>query len=202
MTCGLNLEIKNHIIGIVARDQNGLIGYTDGSLPWNCRGDLRRFKQHTTEMKCPIIIGRKTFESLPLRVFAEGDTRQWIVLTRHPEKINIPYKNVKVMQSVDEVLALKETNSLCIAGGAEIYALFEPYVHIWHVFEPNPDQVSQCTDREPVYLDIDLDHCVKYAGPPSDEGNNYIYFSLKHLNENTLPEAGECLEYPVIATLG
>lgn len=53
MRCRLNI--------IVAVAQNGIIG-GDNSLLWHISEDLRRFKRLTTG--CPVIMGRKTFESI------------------------------------------------------------------------------------------------------------------------------------------
>ena len=63
---------------IVARAANGVIG-ADGKMPWHLPADLRRFKQLT--MGRPMIMGRKTFDSLP--AILEG--RRHIVLTRDPD---------------------------------------------------------------------------------------------------------------------
>ena len=70
----------NHpeIVLIVARADNGVIG-VDGKLPWSLPADLRRFKQLT--MGVPMIMGRKTFDSLPGLL----PDRRHIVLTRDAE---------------------------------------------------------------------------------------------------------------------
>ena len=47
---------------IWAEDLTGGIG-VDGHLPWHLAADLKRFKEKT--MNHPMIMGRKTFESLP-----------------------------------------------------------------------------------------------------------------------------------------
>ena len=47
---------------IVARARNGVIG-KDNQLIWHLPDDLKRFKALT--MGHPIVMGRKTFESLP-----------------------------------------------------------------------------------------------------------------------------------------
>ena len=49
---------------IVARARNGVIGRA-GDLPWRLKGDLAHFKRVTKG--CPVIMGRKTWESLPVR---------------------------------------------------------------------------------------------------------------------------------------
>ena len=53
-----------HIAIVVARGRNGVIG-RDGDLPWRLRSDLQRFKAVT--MGKPCIMGRKTWDSLPLK---------------------------------------------------------------------------------------------------------------------------------------
>ena len=63
---------------VLARAANGVIG-AGGKMPWHLPADLRRFKQIT--MGRPMIMGRKTFDSLP--AVLEG--RRHIVLTRDPD---------------------------------------------------------------------------------------------------------------------
>ncbi len=53
-----------HLALVVARARNGVIG-RDGDLPWKLRSDLQRFKAITLGKPC--IMGRTTWESLPLR---------------------------------------------------------------------------------------------------------------------------------------
>ena len=60
---------------IVAAAANGMIG-ADGKLPWHLPADLKRFKVLT--MGKPLVMGRKTFESLPGLL----PGRRHIVLTR------------------------------------------------------------------------------------------------------------------------
>ena len=62
---------------IVARDRKGAIG-KNGTLPWSLPDDLQLFKNITLDK--PIIMGRKTWESLPRKPLPG---RQNIVLTRH-----------------------------------------------------------------------------------------------------------------------
>jgi dihydrofolate reductase len=65
---------------IVAMTPQGLIGI-DNKIPWHLPADLQRFKKIT--MGHPIIMGRKTFESLPGLL----PGRQHFVLTRNPNYI-------------------------------------------------------------------------------------------------------------------
>ena len=61
---------------VVARAENGAIGI-GGELPWRLSTDLKQFRKVT--LGKPIIMGRRTFQSLP-RVL---DHRLNIVLTRN-----------------------------------------------------------------------------------------------------------------------
>ena len=54
--------MKPEIVFVIARAENGAIG-KDGALPWHIPEDLKRFKRLT--IGAPMIMGRKTFESLP-----------------------------------------------------------------------------------------------------------------------------------------
>lgn len=108
----------NHpeIVLVLARAANGIIG-KDGDMPWHIPADLRHFKQVTKGR--PMIMGRKTFESLP--GLLEG--RRHIVLTRDS---NWDEEGAEVAHSVEEALKLANGPHVCVIGGAEIYALFLP----------------------------------------------------------------------------
>jgi dihydrofolate reductase len=103
---------------IVAAAENGVIG-KNNALPWRIPADMRYFKQ--TTMGKPIVMGRKTFESIgkPL----PGRTN--IVITRNSAFVA---EGIKVVSSLDEALKLAEdiavadgAEELVVIGGAEIY---------------------------------------------------------------------------------
>ena len=73
--------MKPEIVFVVARADNGVIG-REGALPWRIPADLKRFKALT--MGAPMIMGRKTFESLPGLL----PGRRHIVLTRGDRQIH------------------------------------------------------------------------------------------------------------------
>ncbi|HLL32133.1 MAG TPA: dihydrofolate reductase [Allosphingosinicella sp.] len=101
---------------IVARAENGVIG-REGKLPWHLPADLRRFKELT--MGTPMVMGRKTFESLPGLL----PGRAHIVLTRDP---NWSAEGAEVARDVAGAIALGEAPRLSVIGGAEIFQLFLP----------------------------------------------------------------------------
>jgi dihydrofolate reductase len=101
---------------ILARATNGVIG-KEGKLPWHLPADLRHFKQHT--QGAPMIMGRKTFESLP--ALLEG--RRHIVLTRDRKWAE---DGADMAHSVKDALKLANAPHVSVIGGAEIYTLFLP----------------------------------------------------------------------------
>ena len=102
---------------IAAMDRNRLIG-NKNQLPWHLPADLAHFKKVT--MGKPVIMGRKTFESIgrPL----PGRTN--IVLTRSAD---FHAENVLVAQSLQQALEYAAGNDeVMIIGGSSIYELALP----------------------------------------------------------------------------
>jgi len=100
---------------VVARADNGVIG-RGGRLPWHLPADLRRFKRIT--MGSAMIMGRRTFESLPGLL----PCRRHIVLTRDPDW---RAEGAETAHSPDQALALAGDGPVSVIGGAEIFRLFE-----------------------------------------------------------------------------
>jgi dihydrofolate reductase len=101
---------------IFARARNGVIGKA-GGLPWHLPEDMAHFKQVT--MGRPVVMGRKTWESLPER-FRPLPGRTNIVVTRQPDWH---------AQGAARAASLPEAVALCagkgpawVIGGAEIFA--------------------------------------------------------------------------------
>lgn len=106
---------------IVAISRNDIIG-KEGKLPWHLPNDLKRFREITTGHK--IIMGRKTYESLP-KILPD---RHHIVLTRD-KNFNVEDERVTIINSVEELLkALSKNEEYFVIGGAEIFSVFEEYV--------------------------------------------------------------------------
>jgi dihydrofolate reductase len=101
---------------VVARAQNGVIG-RGGTLPWHIPADLKRFKALT--MGSAMIMGRKTFESLPGLL----PGRRHIVLTRDS---GWSAQGAEVAGDVESALRLAGDGPVTIIGGVEIFRLFLP----------------------------------------------------------------------------
>jgi len=108
---------RPEIVFVVARADNGVIG-RDGGMPWRIPGEQKHFKALT--MDAPMVMGRRTFESLPGLL----PGRAHIVLTRDA---NWSAPGAIVVSSVDQAIAAAgDASRLSVIGGAEIYALFLP----------------------------------------------------------------------------
>jgi dihydrofolate reductase len=97
---------------IVAIAQNGVIG-RNGQLPWHLPSDLKHFKK--TTMNCPIVMGRKTFESIGKAL----PGRDNIVLTRDTS-LSLP--GCIVVHSMQDALdQCTDEGKVFIIGGADIF---------------------------------------------------------------------------------
>jgi dihydrofolate reductase len=103
--------MTHHITLVVAMDAQRGIG-VDNTLPWRLPEDLAHFKRVT--MGQPIIMGRKTFESIgrPL------PGRRNIVVTRNPDW---RHDGVEVALSLDAAVAIVGEAPASIIGGARIF---------------------------------------------------------------------------------
>lgn len=104
---------------IVARSRNGVIG-KDGDLPWRLSDDLKLFKQAT--LGKPVIMGRKTWESLPVKPLPR---RQNIVLTRDWEYAAPGarvYSSFSAAVAAAKAMAAKDgKDEVFVIGGESLY---------------------------------------------------------------------------------
>ena len=112
------------IKAIVAVDENGAIG-RQGDLLCHLPADMRHFKEMT--MGHSIVMGRKTFESFPRRPLPG---RQNLVITR---SAGWQYPGVTVAHSLEQAIAMAETDTVFIIGGAQIYEQALPVVDVLHL---------------------------------------------------------------------
>ena len=111
--------IRPRLSLVAARARNGVIGMK-GDLPWRLRGDLQRFKAVT--MGKPCLMGRATWESLPLKPLPG---RLNLVLTRDE---SFEAKGAVVCTSLPEALEMAReqaredgVDEICVIGGAQLY---------------------------------------------------------------------------------
>src|SRR5438874_2876447 len=104
--------------GPIARARNGVIG-RDGKLPWRLKSDLAIFRAVT--MGKPVIMGRRTWESLPKKPLV-GRTN--IVLTRDG---SFEAKGALVCEDFSEAVQIAREQAgedgrdeACVIGGASL----------------------------------------------------------------------------------
>ena len=113
-------------LGPVARARNGVIGRGD-TLPWRLATDLRRFR--TLTLGKPVLMGRKTWLSLPLRS-RPLPGRLNVVLTRDPafeaEGAVVCHDFTEALEIAREQAAEDGKEEVCVIGGADLFALALP----------------------------------------------------------------------------
>lgn len=124
---------------VVAVAENGVIG-RNGALPWRLSSDLKTFR--ATTMGKPLIMGRRTYESLP----GPLDGRDNIVVSRGEALSRT--EGIYTVRSVEEALALARTcaetrgaSEIMVIGGSEIFAATLPLAKriYWTHVEGAPD---------------------------------------------------------------
>lgn len=165
---------------IAAMDENRLIG-ADNALPWHLPADFKHFKQVT--MARPIIMGRKTFESIgrPL------PGRKNIVLSRG----KFQHDGVVTVKSIDEALheASQTTDDnipseVMIIGGANLYQQMidkADKLYLTHV-------KTRC-EGDAWFPEVDMREweIVSQQSVSADEKNNYDFDIVEYRRRATVP---------------
>ncbi|GAA0195841.1 dihydrofolate reductase [Halobaculum roseum] len=118
-------DIRVSLIAAVAA--NGVIG-AEGGMPWHFPADMRHFKETTTGH--PVIMGRRTYESIASDIGGPLPDRTNVVLSRSDP--DLP-EEVIVTGSVEEALAAaradaaeRGVDTVYVAGGGAVYGQFLP----------------------------------------------------------------------------
>ncbi|MCU7842584.1 MAG: type 3 dihydrofolate reductase [Candidatus Thiodiazotropha sp. (ex Monitilora ramsayi)] len=152
---------------IVAMDKNGVIG-RDNRLPWRLPADLSHFKQVT--MGKPIVMGRKTWESLP----GVLPGRKHIVITRDQA---YRAESCTVVHSAEEAIAeAGNVAEIMIVGGGAIYKELLPKADRLYL-----TLVDVEVDGDAYFPQIDWDAWREMSrdSHPADEKNPYAYTFLE-----------------------
>lgn len=150
---------------IVAVDENNAIG-RDNDLLCHLPNDLKHFKSVTNGY--PVIMGRKTFESLPKGALPN---RRNIVITRNK---NLQFDNCEMCSSIEEAITLcKDESQIFFIGGGTIYneviniadTLYLTRIH--HKFEETDTFFPNINESE--WKEISTEH------HQTDEKHKYPY---------------------------
>ena len=118
-----SLERRPVIALVAAMDEARVIG-RDNALPWRLPADLAHFKALTLDK--PILMGRKTWESLPGLL----PRRRHLVVSRDP---GYRAEGCEVFGSLEAAIGAVDEPELMIVGGASIYAQALPQADRLHL---------------------------------------------------------------------
>ena len=122
-------------ISIIAAVGKNLELGKNNDLIWHFKEDMKFFKETTTGH--PVIMGRKTFESLPKAL----PNRRNIVITKNTDFVA---QNAETVSSLEEAMSLCENEEAFIIGGGQIYKEFLPYADKLYLTEIE----DECSDAD------------------------------------------------------
>lgn len=120
---------------IVARGHGNAIG-RGNDMPWHVPADFRYFKAQTTGK--PIIMGRKTFQSILDRLGKPLPNRHSIVISRSGfahDGVPVCHDFEAAAHTAKQWAQANNAHEVMIGGGAEIYKLALPYLHKAYITE-------------------------------------------------------------------
>jgi dihydrofolate reductase len=102
---------------IIAKDQNNIVG-RNGTIPWSCKEDQQMFSRITKSYKA-MIMGRKTFESLPCML----PNRKHLVLSTNKDYAK-PLTNDKFKVITNRILdrLIESEHEYVLIGGVDVIA--------------------------------------------------------------------------------
>ena len=152
-----------HISLILAMGRNRVIG-RDNKLPWHMPADLAHFKK--TTMGKPILMGRKTWESIGKVL----PGRLNIVLTA---QVGYHAEGATVVNNIDEAIAACESaEELMVIGGAGVYLALLPRAQKIYL-----TLIDEDFDGDTLFPQLDEQEWIEEAREDhaSDEKNPYDY---------------------------
>ena len=144
---------------IMAISENGVIG-NKGELPWYIPEDMARFVELTKDHD--LLMGRKTFDSLPMNFFENHKDSKFIILTSDPDDVleciietglddYCHFKFVTPTQLGHFIYEVEDVENIMVIGGAEIYRQLLPYINTFYLTEVYKD-VEGDTTFDTTYL--------------------------------------------------
>ncbi|MBL1075480.1 dihydrofolate reductase [Nocardia sp. 2] len=126
-------------IGLIwAQTPEGIIGL-DNAIPWRVPEDMAHFKD--TTWGHPVVMGRRTWDSLPKR-FRPLEGRRNIVVTRQADW---SAEGAERAGSLEEAFELCGDRTVWVAGGGEIYRAALPFATELMVTEVAAEVAGDCT---------------------------------------------------------
>ncbi|WP_166922890.1 dihydrofolate reductase [Flavobacterium poyangense] len=149
------------IIMIAAVAENNALG-KNNELIWHLPNDFKRFKALTTNHH--IIMGRKTFESLPKPL----PNRTHVVITRQE---NYQPEGCIVVKSIEEAIAKCPTNEdSFVIGGGEIYTLAMPFADVLEI-----TRVHHSFEADTFFPDIKKEEWQLVESEANEKDEKHLY---------------------------
>lgn len=164
------------LILIAAVARNGIIG-TQQQLPWHLPEDMRHFR--TLTQGHPVVMGRKTWESLP-PAFRPLPGRYNLVLTRQIPTDPTAFAGAQTAASLPIALEhLSAESQVFVIGGAEIYQQAIPFATRLEITE-----VDMAPAGDAKFPDIDPRHWVldKRQAGCSANGLHFAFCSYRRIS--------------------
>lgn len=111
--------MKVSLVAAVA--ENGVIG-ADGTVPWYYPADLEHFK--STTVGHPVIVGRRTFETIREQLGEPLPDRHNVVLTHRPGSLPDTVAAASAPSEALEEAAATGADTAYVVGGAAVYEQF------------------------------------------------------------------------------
>ncbi len=122
---------------VAAVAKNKVIG-KDNRLPWYLPNDLQFFRRKTLSGSKTMIMGRRTFESLPKVL----PGRKHIIITQNKD-YHVNDENVQVVHTIDDLMPYVDTEEeYFVIGGAKIFKMLFPYTQRMYITEIHEDFVG------------------------------------------------------------
>ncbi len=156
--------MRPELVLIAAVAHNGVIG-NGNQLLWHLPEDMKFFRKTTSGH--PVLMGRKTWESLPPR-FRPLPCRRNIVITRNA---SFEATGAELAGSLDAALArLADVDTVFVIGGAEVYAQALPRAQsMWLT------QIDRDFDGDARFPDWRREEFVESDGSQHDSGQGWTY---------------------------
>ncbi|MDR3667630.1 MAG: dihydrofolate reductase [Ignavibacteriaceae bacterium] len=111
--------MKKIVIAAVAK--NGVIGRSNGDMPWHSKTEFQHFK--STTLGSPVVMGRISFESLgsPLK------NRLNIVLTKNNMELKDRFPDIIVFDKLNKVYSwceYQKYEKIFLIGGGSLFPVF------------------------------------------------------------------------------
>ncbi len=107
--------MKQNSIGLIAAMNRKRVIGRDGQLPWRLSRDMQWFRQHT--LGKPVIMGRKTCESLPKAL----PERHNILVTRQTDFMRTGFETAASIEAAIQIASLNYDGEIMIIGGEMLY---------------------------------------------------------------------------------